>query len=269
MFKRRAFVLFVLAVGLGVGATWQANRWIQSRLLPQSADASTAQVVVAAMEIPFGQEIEASHLKAVAWPRGTEPAGSFQEVAQVEGKIANQKIVQNEVVIAQRVVDQVEGSTLAAIIEPKKRAVTVRVNDVVGVAGFLLPGNRVDVIAARKDSGRGRALTTTILENLKVLAVDQTASPEKDKPVVVRAVTLEMDTKQAERLVKATEEGTVQLTLRNPLDDSRAPVAAKKPEQKAEPQAVAVAPAPRRAAPRVDAVTVIRGTSVHVSKVKL
>lgn len=263
MFKRRAFVLFVLALALGAGATWQANRWIKNRLLPQSADANT--VVVAAMEIPFGQKIEGSHLKTVAWPSDSVPAGSFQEVAQVEGRIANQKIVQNEVIIDQRVVEQVSGSTLAAIISPQKRAVTVRVNDVIGVAGFLLPGNRVDVIAARKN--QKRVNTRTMLENLKVLAVDQTASPDKDKPVVVRAVTLELDTRQAEELVKATEEGKVQLTLRNPLDASRVPVAEKKPEKKPEPQVVVVNPAPRR--PYVDSVTVIRGTSVHESKVKL
>ncbi len=265
MFKRRALVLFVVAVALGVGATWQANRWIQGRLAP--VDADTANVVVAAMEIPFGQKIEAAHLRAVAWPRGMVPPGSFGEVSTLEGKIANQKILENEVIVEGRVVDQVAGSTLAAIISPQKRAVTVRVNDVVGVAGFLLPGNRVDVIAARKESHNSRAQTQTILENLKVLAVDQTASPEKDQPVVVRAVTLEMDTKQAERLVKATEEGTVQLTLRNPLDESRAPVAEKKPERRPKPVVVAVKPTPRM--PRLDAVTVIRGTSVHVSKVRL
>ena len=104
------------------------------------------------------------------------------------------------------------------------RAVTVRVDDVVGVAGFLLPGNRVDVVASRLDQRTRLATTETILTNLKVLAVDQTASTDKNEPVIVRAVTLEMTPDQSEAIVKAKEEGTIQLTLRNP-NDSSVPVA--------------------------------------------
>ena len=98
------------------------------------------------------------------------------------------------------------------------RAVTVRVDDVIGVAGFLLPGNRVDVLAARREA-ISRATAETIVRDVKVLAVDQTAATEKNEPVIVRAVTLEVNPEQAEVLVKAKEEGSIQLTLRNPLDD--------------------------------------------------
>ncbi len=98
------------------------------------------------------------------------------------------------------------------------RAITVRVDDVVGVAGFLLPGNHVDIVAARKQNDR--ATTETILMDINVLAVDQTSNQDKNEPVVVRAVTLEMTPKQAEILVRAREEGRIQLTLRNPTDDA-------------------------------------------------
>jgi pilus assembly protein CpaB len=128
---------------------------------------------------------------------------------------------------------------------------------VIGVAGFLLPGNHIDVLASRKD---GKTVTTrTVLEDIKVLAVDQTASPEKDKPVVVRAVTLEMTPQEAEILVKSTQEGTLQLTLRNPLDNEQV-LAKQEPEKK-----------PVRRVKRsrsYDAnVTVIRGTDVKTTSV--
>jgi pilus assembly protein CpaB len=109
-----------------------------------------------------------------------------------------------------------EGSTLAAVIGEDKRAVTIRVNDVIGVAGFLLPGNKVDIINTRKIS-KTKARSTTVLKNIKVLAVDQTARTNDNKPVIVRAVTLEVTPKEAEKLMTAQSEGEVQLALRNPL----------------------------------------------------
>jgi pilus assembly protein CpaB len=254
----RTFYLFVVALALGVTATWLANRWLQDRLTPaENADANTTAVVVAALEIPFGQKIEPAHLKTIQWPKDSIPDGTFDDVVKVEGKIANQMITKGELVLEKRVVDEVNGSTLSAILTPGKRAVTVRVNDVIGVGGFLLPGNRVDVLASRKDRDR-RAHTKTLLEDLKVLAVDQTAATDQDKPVVVRAVTLEMEPKNAEKLIQATEEGSVQLALRNPLDESRVPVPAKpKPVKRT------------RSSSNWGSVTVIRGTAVDKSKVRL
>ena len=254
----RTFNLFVVALALGITATWLANRWLQDRLTPaESAEVNTTPVVVAALEIPFGQKIEPAHLKTIQWPNETIPNGTFDDVAKVEGKIANQMITKGELVLHKRVVEEVNGSTLSAILTPGKRAVTVRVNDVIGVGGFLLPGNRVDILASRKDKDR-RAHTKTLLEDLKVLAVDQTASTDQDKPVVVRAVTLEMEPKHAEKLVQATEEGSVQLALRNPLDESRVPVPAKsKPVKRT------------RSSSGWGSVTVIRGTAVDKSKVRL
>jgi pilus assembly protein CpaB len=139
------------------------------------------------------------------------------------------------------------------------RAVTVRVDDVVGVAGFLLPGNTVDILASRK-RGQGRAITETILRNIKVLAVDQTASAETNEPVIVRAVTLEMKPTQAEVLFQARVEGSIQLTLRNPLEAEPEVVP---PTKK---RVVRRASVKKKAAP--PEVIVIRGTSVDKTKPK-
>ena len=146
------------------------------------------------------------------------------------------------------------------------RAVTVRVDDVVGVAGFLMPGNHVDVVAARTLDGQmKRSEAHTVLHNLNVLAVDQTASQDKDQPIVVRAVTLEVTPTQAEILVKAREEGRIQLTLRNPLDKSAdADMVADTANLKSPPTKKVHSTQPPRSAG--NGVTIIRGTNVHNSE---
>ena len=287
MSKIRTVSLFVSAISLGLGATWYANEWLISSTAAPVAEAnlSTTPVIVAALEIPFGQKIEASHLKAINWPEATMPEGVFNDPTAVVGKIANTKIMQNEMVINSRIVDEVGGSVLAAIVSPNKRAVTVRVNDVLGVAGFLLPGNHVDILATRQEDNQ-RPQTETILEDLKVLAVDQTASTEEDKPIVVRTVTVEADPNEAEQLVRASEEGSVQLVLRNPTDDSR--IVKQEPEKEepemnlfsdlglipleplVEKELEKVAEAPVKPKEKVvKTVSIVRGSSVEQSNTKI
>jgi pilus assembly protein CpaB len=165
------------------------------------------------------------------------------------------------------------GSTLASLIAPDKRAISVRVDDVVGVGGFLLPGNRVDVLATKTtNAGSNSATSRTILENLRVLAVDQTAGTDKTQPVVVRAVTLEMSATEAEALVTAQTEGKLQLALRNPLNLEKKAVAVVPPAP-APVVAMAAAPVPRpvvqrSAKPQGGAITLIRGVESSVINVR-
>jgi pilus assembly protein CpaB len=184
----------------------------------------------------------------------------------VQGRIARSTIMKGELLLAGRLAQEGDGSILAAVVTENMRAVSVRVNDVVGVAGFLLPGNRVDVVTAYQAGQETRS--ETVIQNVKVLAVDQTASTDKNEPVVVRAVTLEVTPTDAEQLVLAEQRGTIQLALRNPLDDrpamrgpvpapAAAPAVASAPVVKARPR-------PRIGPPPADtSVTVIRGTSVN------
>jgi pilus assembly protein CpaB len=258
MARKRAPILIAASLLLGGAAAWLANGWIQARAVASPAKST---VVVAAMDIPFGTRIEARHLRSLDLPPGAEPPHSFREIKQVEGKVTTASLLAGEIVMAGRVVDSASGSALSAIVDQNMRAITVRVDDVVGVAGFLLPGNRVDVVAARK-LGQNRAETETILHNLRVLAVDQTASTDKNEPVVVRAVTLEMTPEQAEILVRGRVEGTIQLTLRNPLDESM-PVVAKAPEPRPEPMPKPVVRVQRVAAEKGPEIQLIRGTQVR------
>lgn len=259
----RTLTLVALSLLLGLGAAWMANNWLSAKL-NASPDDNLQAVVVATVEIPFGQMIEAQQVTVVRMPTGTVPDDSFDAPDKVVGKIATFPMLRGDILRSARVAEHLGGSTLASLIESDKRAISVRVDDVVGVGGFLLPGNRVDVLATRQMSGSNDSESRTILQDLRVLAVDQTASTDKTQPVVVRAVTLEMTPKEAEVLVKAMSEGRLQLALRNPLDDRKKTeaVAAAKPAP-----AAPLAPRPvvrRTVAP--SGVIIIRGTEVKVAK---
>jgi pilus assembly protein CpaB len=255
----RTLLLIALSALFGLGAVWMANNWLTARM-NVSTDNNMQNVVVAAMEIPFGQMVEPQHVKLVVMPKGTAPSDAFDSVEKATGRIATLTLLQGDILRGARLAEHLGGSTLASLIEPNKRAISVRVDDVVGVAGFLLPGNRVDILVAKKE-GNNQAKAETILYDLRVLAVDQTASTDKTQPVVVRAVTLEMTPEETEKLVKGQAEGRLQLALRNPLEEK------KESEAKPEP-VVAVAPKPRVVVRRTSGdgmgqVTIIRGTDVE------
>jgi len=257
MFSRRGPILIVISLLLAVGAAWVANRWLIAQTAPREAGPGTVAVVAAAMDIPFGTGIEARHVTVIQMLKDSAPSGIFSKVADVEGKVARASIMKGEILLAGRFAEPGAGSTLAAVVAENMRAVSVRVDDVVGVAGFLLPGNFVDVVSAYREGSE--SYSETVIQNVRVLAVDQTASSDKNEPVVVRAVTLEVSPEDAEKLALAKQRGSIQLALRNPMDTAMtekkpaptpAPVAASKPRAR---------PAP---APQAPGVTVIRGTDV-------
>jgi len=260
MFKGRGLILVALSLVMAVGAAYTANRWVAAQVVGEK-DIDGTRVVTAAMPIPYGTKVESRHVKYAELPDDMVPESAYLATEEVIDMVATSSIARGEVLIANRFAKHMAGSTLAALVSENMRALTVRVNDVIGVAGFLLPGNRVDILATRKAASK-RAVTETILENIKVLAVDQTASTEKNEPVIVRAVTLEMTPKETEILVKARSEGSIQLTLRNPLDESVVPEPAPAP--------VVKRTTVRRPAKTDDSttVTIIRGTKVNSKKTK-
>ncbi len=261
MVKRRGVLLIFLSLLMAIGAAFVANEWVVARVMPdRQAESDSAQVVAAAMSIPFATKVEERHLKLVEVPEGLTPEGFFETIEDVVGQVSTTNISRGEILVTERFRAHSAGSTLAALVKENMRAVTVRVDDVVGVAGFLLPGNTVDVLASRRVAGK-RAVTETILRNIKVLAVDQTASADDNEPVIVRAVTLEMLPPQAETLFRARTEGTIQLTLRNPLEPDYVPAPAAPPKKRT------VRKAPPKPPPATE-VIVIRGTTVGKTKTK-
>lgn len=261
MRKGRVFLLLSVALMLSAGAAWVANKWILQRTVPAAAASMGTTVVAAALKIPFGQKIELAHIKIVPMPDHLIPDGAFNDVSKVEGRIAKQELLPGEIILEGRVAQTHGGSTLAAVLDPKMRAITLRVNDVIGVAGFLAPSNRVDILATRRN-GKSRPVTQTLLKNIKVLAVDQTANPGKNEPVIVRAVTMEMSPRQSETLVNARSEGSIQLTLRNPLADSKVAPKSQATKKKVRNKKKHAGHPPRT-------VTIIRGTKVNKTKVKI
>jgi pilus assembly protein CpaB len=269
MLSRRGPILIVVSLLLAVGAAWVANRWLISQSEQRAATPGTVPVVTAATDIPFGTAIEAArHVAVIQMLEGTAPDGAYKTPEEVEGKVARAAILKGDILLPGRLTAAGEGNLLAMIVSPNMRAVSVRVNDVVGVAGFLLPGNRVDVVTAYRDGNQTKS--DTVIQNVKVLAVDQTASTDKNEPVVVRAVTLEVTPEDAETLVLAEQRGVIQLALRNPSDEELVAVVTRSPAPTpaaAPAPAAAVAP---KAKPRVkvgppppsEDVTVIRGTDV-------
>ncbi len=214
--NKRFIIMLSIALVLAFFAATIANKLlIQSR----SAKITTVPVVTAAVDIPYGVKLENSQLKLIDWPSDSVPPGAFSSKEQVVNKVAKNNFYAGEPLSEKRMSIHTAGSTLSSLINKEYRAISVRVDDVVGVAGFILPGNDVDVLATKMDRVLNKAITKTKLQNIKVLAVDQDDSREKDKPAIVRAVTLELKPEQAEIVVGALQEGTIQLSLRNPDDN--------------------------------------------------
>lgn len=253
MARGRGPILIATSLLLAGGAAWLANKWLNARAAPVAAVATT-RILTSAMNLPVGTKIESRDVATLEMIRGQEPAGTFHDLKEIEGKMTMVSVPAGQLLMAPMFAKEGE-STLAAAVAPDKRAVTVRVDDVVGVAGFLLPGNRVDVVATHKDDHTGNITSETILSNIKVLAVDQTTAANSNEPVVVRAVTLEVTPDEGETLLKGKASGSIQLALRNPLDASDA---RRKPAPAPAPKVVVKVVAPVRE----PEITVIRGTIV-------
>lgn len=217
MSRGQIFLLILLSVVFGLGAVFFAKQWMDNQTTPTTEVevVERVPVVVAAMEIPATTVVEEQHLATRLIEKAWVNENQFTDQSEVVGKIASEKLYPDEIVLNQRLSIPGEGATLAAVLPEDKRAVTIRVNDVIGVAGFLLPGNKVDVLSTVK-YGKNSANTRTVLKDIKVLAVDQTARTNDNKPVIVRAVTLEVTPRDAEKLLSAKSKGDIQLALRNP-----------------------------------------------------
>lgn len=180
------------------------------------------QVVVAAHDISFGAEITRAELALAPWPAGSKPQGTFARVEDVLGttgehRVALRPMVQGEPILAAKVSGFGGRATMSAVVPEGKRAFAVRVNDVSGVAGFLLPSDRVDVILTRDPNGNRSEdrVSDIILQNAVVRGVDQLADTDRNKPQVARTVTLEVTPEEAQKLALAMQVGQLSLALRN------------------------------------------------------
>lgn len=217
----KAFALLLVAVVLGLAAAVYANAWIGQR-----SQVSANKVVVAAVDIPAGGRIAPEMLTTLDWPSGSLPAGAVTDPAVLKERVVKLDVVRGEAIIEGKLAPVGTKGGLSAVITEGKRAMTVRVNDVVGVAGFALPGNYVDILVHTQQEGKGKddkakPISKTVLEHVLVLAVAQEASRDDTKPKVVSAVTLELSLADAEKLDLARSIGTLSLALRNQADPEK------------------------------------------------
>ena len=210
------------AVVFGLLAVFIAQVWLnnqaslQAKNAPKPTQVASQTVVVAKQPLRFGTELNASMLQEVPWPSDALPAGAFAKINDVMSggrRVVLAAIEANEPVLALKITGAGQRATLSALVKPGMKAVTIRVNDVEGVGGFVLPGDHVDVVLTRQ-LDKGSATTQVVLQNTRVLAVDQTADDRAAKAAVAKSVTLEVDTVEAQKLWLASSVGSLSLLLR-------------------------------------------------------
>lgn len=221
--RSSTIVMIGFAVLFGVIAVFLAQAWLTSQaemraksLELQKKPIATQTIVVASKPLRFGAELGSMSLREIAWPTEAVIAGAFTTIAELTAsgrRVVLTPIEENEPILASKITGSGQRATLSAVLQDGMKAVTIRVNDVEGVAGFVLPGDRVDVVLTRQQD-KTVAATDVVLQNVRVLAVDQVADERADKPSLAKAITLEVEVTAAQKLALAATVGTLSLALR-------------------------------------------------------
>lgn len=222
MARMRVFIVLALAIAAGGTFAFGTYRYMQN-VPARTVEVPTSHVVVAASDLQLGAELKAGDLRTIQWPAGAVPEGSFSNPEELVGRGLIFPVVQNEPFLPSKLAPKEAGAGLPPVIQPGYRALSVRVNDVVGVAGYVLPGTRVDVVATVNPTQQPTDITSkVILTNVLVLAAGTKIERDADgnKPIQVNVVTLLVNPDEAERLTLASTEGKIQLALRNPMDQT-------------------------------------------------
>lgn len=244
----KALGLLILAVITGLAAAVYAASWVAQR-----GNIASSKVVVAAIDIELGSKINPEMITVADWPRGSVPDGAFGDIKELQDRVVKVGVQRGEAILERKLAPAGTSGGLSAVIAEGKRAMTVRVNDVIGVAGFALPGNYVDVMVnTQQERGGGHGanqISMTVLEHVLVLAVAQEANRDATKPKVVSAVTLELTPEDAAKLDLARSVGSLSLVLRNQLDKEMAGTNGITRAQLLGLKEVSTNPAPKPAAP--------------------
>lgn len=221
-----SFVLALVFAGMAVfGArnflAQQQAQFANNSAAPAVVQQEVQTIVVASGPINFGERLNVSKLREIEWASPLLPEGSYQKIEDLilgdsdeVARFAVTSIAPGEPILKTKVTEPGVRSKMSTALTPGMQAVSIRVNDVNGVAGFVLPGDRVDILLTR--GGRNEAsYVDTLLQGVKVLAIDQFADDRKDQPSVVRTVTFEVNSIQAKKLVLAANIGAMSLALRN------------------------------------------------------
>jgi len=304
--RAKATIFMIIALGSGLSAAWLVTRYV-AKHSPRTEAVALTRVVVANADFPIATQLKPDMVHVVDWPESSHPQGAFTEVAALDGRVTSMALVAGEPLVEGRLAPKGSGAGMASLIPANSRAMTVQVNDVIGVSGFIHPGDLVDVITtmqtpATKHPGvptdrlqQDEYRSKIVLQNIRVLAVGAQLSTQAQdrKPESATAVTLLVTPEQSERLALASTQGKVQLTMRSQLDNgeqetpgvsppellaagSAAPPPPPPPPDTGSshrhhhgaPAAVAMADAqPKAAKPDVEVVEVLHGDRVEERKV--
>jgi pilus assembly protein CpaB len=225
--------MIVVALVLAAGAALLARSWITGQIARQQETAAVPQmelttVVVATAPLRFGNLLSREHVKVIEWPANSLPEGSFKDIEELindeEPRVVLQPIEPNEPILITKVTGPGQRATLSTVISEGMRAMTIRVNDVAGVAGFVLPGDRVDLLLTREVI-EDQPITDVLMQNVKVLGIDQKVQPpEEQQADVVKAVTIEVTVEQAQKITLAASVGELSLALRDVTNVASEPV---------------------------------------------
>jgi|SRR5262245_31861200 len=222
MQNRRGLLFLALAVLLGLGAAFMAREFTGNTPAAQAAAVPTTSVAVAQADIGTATSLTLADLKLVDWPTAHVPTGAITTLAAAEGRVTRRPITAGEPVLEGALFEKGAEGGLPAVISPDHRGVSVKVDSVIGVAGFVKPGAKVDVLATvrRVDTHDALPYSKTILQDVKVLAIDQKLEEARDgEAQLVSVVTLEVTPEQAQKLIYSAHEGRLQLALRTPGDE--------------------------------------------------
>jgi pilus assembly protein CpaB len=221
------FFVLVIAIALGGIAAFLSREWLVSHSANVAEVEQAGTIVVANATIAFGAAVTADNAIEIPWPSKQLPDGAFasvQDLVKDGRRVALSPFVRNEPIVASKVTAPNQRASLSTVIEEGKRAVTVAVDDVRGVAGFISPGDFVDIVLTRTGSNEGpQNFSEVILQHIKVLAIDQLAGDRQERAVVAKAVTVEVTPEQSLKILLATNIGRLSLILRQSAETSMAP----------------------------------------------
>jgi pilus assembly protein CpaB len=271
----------LLALLLGLATAAYAAIWLQ-----QQSASNTLQVIVAQRDLQMGTRLQPDMLQTLAWPKAAGIQDPLTTLDQAVGRVIHMPVLRGEPLLESKLAAEGEKGGLSSVLAPGQRAVTVKVNEIMGVAGFALPGNFVDVMVNMPD-GENQPVSKIVIERIRVLAVAQDVSTNESKPRVVNAVTLQVSPQQAEQIDLARSVGTLSLVLRSYSDiipvqtagsrkldllpqvaaavvasSAAKPAPARPRAARPAPPAAAAAPAPAPPAPEPSRFEVIRGLSL-------
>jgi pilus assembly protein CpaB len=223
LFKMK--IILPIAILTSAVSTYGVYHYLQKKKTEiEDPKRLTQSVVIAKANFDIGRMLEESDLKQSEWPKNIVPRGSYSDVSLVVGRVLKAEIYEGEAILESKLAPSGSDGGFASIIPQGMRALTVSVNTYSGVGGFILPNTRVDVlVTVPSPHNKEESSTKIILEDVKVLAVDQTFEREGDDPVIVQSVTLLVTPDEAEKLVLASTEGKLQLSLRNYVDHDTKP----------------------------------------------